>query len=324
MKKLLLTILVFGLAIELAQAQIHIGTQTTVTFATMAEAKEILTNRDDYIQSLSPFDRSSRMKTDRDISEKEYLEFLGNNVLDWNTIEKQKITSAFESVKKSLEDYSWLLPKNIILIKTSGNEEGGAPYTRSNAIIFPKTDLAAPLPKIQQTISHELFHIISRVNPELRDKLYAAIGFVKCDEMEFPAELKSRKITNPDAPQNNHCIRVQFQGNTYWAIPILFSDSEKYNISRGGEFFDYLQFQFLLVERPNNSSTVKPIYENQKPKLVEIRQISGFFEQIGKNTEYIIHPEEIIADNFMFLILGEQNIPSPVIIKKIEKILKGK
>ena len=95
-------------------------------------------------------------------------------------------------------------------------------------------------------------------------------------------------------------------------------------MSRGGEFLDYLQFQFLLVEHPNNSSTVKPIYENRKPKLVEPREISGFFEQIGKNTEYIIHPEEIIADNFMFLILGRPNPSSPEIIKKIEEILKDK
>jgi len=325
MRKLsLITLSIFGLAIELTYAQMTIGTKTTISFATINEAKEILSSRDDYIQSMSPFDRSSRMKTDRDISEKEYLEFIGNNVLDWSTIEKEKIISAFIGIQKSLETYSWVIPRNLFLIKTTGKEEGGAAYTRANAIILPKADLSTPVPKMQQTICHELFHVISRANPELRDKLYAAIGFIKCDEMEFPVELKSRKITNPDAPQNNHCIRIQFQGNTYWALPILFSDSEKYNMSREGEFLDYLQFQFLLVEHPNNSSTVKPIYENRKPKLVEPREISGFFEQIGKNTEYIIHPEEIIADNFMFLILGRPNPSSPEIIKKIEEILKDK
>jgi hypothetical protein len=312
------------LSIESIYAQVNIGPKTTVTFATIQEAKEILTSRDDFIQTMSPFDRASRMKTDREISEKEYLEFVGNNALDWNDSEKAKIISVFKGIQKSLEIYSEMLPQKIILIKTSGNEEGGAAYTRGNAIIFPKADLTASVPKIQQTICHELFHIISRTNPELREKLYAAIGFIRCDELEFPAELKSRKITNPDAPQNNHCINIRFQGKPYWAIPILFSDSEKYSMSRGGEFFDYLQFQFLLVEHPNNSSTVKPIYANRKPKLVESRQIFGFFEQIGNNTEYIIHPEETIADNFMFLILERQNLPSPEIIRKIEDLLREK
>jgi hypothetical protein len=311
------------LSIESIYAQVNIGPKTTVIFATIQEAKEILISRDDFIQSMSPFDRASRIKTDREISEIEYLEFIGNSVLDWNASEKEKIIIAFQGIQKSLGNYSWLIPENLILIKTTGNEEGKAAYTRSNAIIFPKTDLIAPVSKIQQTICHELFHIISRTNPELREKLYAAIGFIRCDELEFPAELKSRKITNPDAPQNNHCINIRFQGKPYWAIPILFSDSEKYSMSRGGEFFDYLQFQFLLVEHPNNSSTVKPIYANRKPKLVESRQIFGFFEQIGNNTEYIIHPEETIADNFMFLILERQNLPSPEIINKLKELLKG-
>ncbi len=53
-----------------------------------------------------------------------------------------------------------------------------------------------------------------------------------------------------------------------------------------------------------------------------MRDISGFFEKIGKNTNYIIHPEEILADNFSFMVLQKRNLPSPVIVKKLKKILK--
>ena len=139
MKKLLLILLFFGLTIECIYAQINIGTNATVTFATVYEAKEILTSRDDFIQSMSPFDRASRMKTDRDISEKAYLEFIGNNILDWNTIEKEKVISAFKGIQKSLETYSWLIPKNLFLIKTTGNEEGGAAYIRESEIKARRT-----------------------------------------------------------------------------------------------------------------------------------------------------------------------------------------
>ena len=162
---------------------------------------------------------------------------------------------------------------------------------------------------------------MSRANPELREKLYAAIGFVKCNEVAFPPKLKSRKLTNPDAPRNDHCIRLQIEGKEHWAIPILFSNAEKYDVKRGGQFFNYLQFQFLLVERDENLSTVKPIYDGQKPKLIGMQQISGFFEQVGRNTRYIIHPEEILADNLTLLVLQKGNLASPEVVEKMKTIL---
>ena len=174
---------------------------------------------------------------------------------------------------------------------------------------------------MQKLIAHELFHILTRANPELREKLYAAIGFVKCNDV-FPVEFKSRKITNPDAPRNDHCIRLRIGLNDQWAVPILYSKTEKYDVEQGGDFFNYLQFQFLLVERDDKSFEAKPIYEDQKPKLIDLNQASGFFEQVGKNTQYIIHPEEILADNFSLLVLQKSKVQTPVILKKIEEILK--
>ncbi len=34
----------------------------------------------------------------------------------------------------------------------------------------------------------------------------------------LPPALSSRRITNPDAPANDHCIRVQVSGQDRWAI----------------------------------------------------------------------------------------------------------
>lgn len=53
-------------------------------------------------------------------------------------------------------------------------------------------------------------------------------------------------------------------------------------------------------------------------------QVSGFFEQVGRNTNYVIHPEEILADNFSLLILGERRVPSPEILEKMQGILDQK
>jgi len=56
--------------------------------------------------------------------------------------------------------------------------------------------------------------------------------------------------------------------------------------------------------------------------LVGLQQVAGFFEQVGRNTEYIIHPEEILADNFAILILQEHDVPSPGTIQKLGEVLK--
>lgn len=303
-------------------ARIEFGGGTVISFATIDEATKILTSRDDFVRRMSPFDRAARMKTDKDVSEREYIQFVGKNVLEWNDSEKRKITAAFLGISDTLENLSLPFPENVLIIKTTGKEEGGAAYTRGNAIVFPKDHLKSSKEKIQKELCHELFHILSRANPELREKLYAVIGFVKCSEVTFPAELRNRKITNPDAPKNDHCIHVTFKGEMSWGIPILYSSLEKYDMERGGEFFDYLTFKMLLVERDERSFTVKPIYDDEKPKLVGIQQVSGFYEQVGRNTGYIIHPEEILADNFAHLVMGNRELPSPEIIKRLEEVLK--
>jgi len=310
------------LCIGVYSAEPTTGDNLAVTFATVSEGKDILTARDDFVERLSPFDRAARMKTDQDVSEKQFLEFIGQNVLAWTGPEKKKVTAALEDIKPELESMSLPLPKRIYMVKTSGKEEGGAAYTRANAIVLPKRQIGGRKKAIQKLICHELFHILSRANPELKERLYRVIGFEKCNEIEFPAKLKSRKITNPDAPKNDHCIRLQVDGKSVWAIPILFSKTEKYDPGRGGEFFRYLVFRLLLVERSSDPAAVKPVYDGPEPKLVDMSRISGFFEQVGKNTGYIIHPEEILADNFALLVLEERNMPSPEIIRKVKEVLK--
>ncbi len=320
-KPYLVLAVIFVLLPVWSHAEIQLNRKTTVAFASSDEGKRILMTPDDFIQRLSVFDRAARMKTDKDVSETDFLKFVGNNVLPWTEREKQMVESAFQGIQSRLEALSLSFPEKIFIVKTTGNEEGGAAYTRGNAIVIPKAILSENTMTIQKLICHELFHILSRANPNLQERLYETIGFTKCNEIEFPAMLKSRKITNPDAPKNDHCIRLQVDGKASWVVPILFASMEKYDVSRGGEFFNYLQFQFLLVERSGDSPLVRPLYDGRYPRVVDMRQVSGFIEQVGRNTEYIIHPEEILADNFALLVLEERNLPSPNVIKKISAVL---
>jgi hypothetical protein len=320
-KSCLVSIMILLLFPRLSQAEMQFGAKTVVGFASANQGKEILMTRDDFIERLSPFDRAARMKTDKNVSERDFLNFIGNHVLLWDEAEKQKVANAFQGIQPRIEALSLPFPERIYMVKTTGNEEGGAAYTRGNAIILPKAHLVSDTTAIQRLICHELLHILSRANPDLRERLYGAIGFTKCNEVEFPLTLRSRKITNPDAPRNDYCIRLRVGSKESWAIPILFSNTEKYDISRGGEFFEYLNFQFLLVERSGDPPIARPLFDGPKPRLVAIQQVSGFIEQVGRNTSYVIHPEEILADNFALLVLGERNAPSPDVLERIKMVL---
>lgn len=304
------------------RADVPLGLNTTVIFATADTGRELLTTRDEFVERLSPFDRAARLKTSDTVSEARYLEFVGNSVLEWTADERQRVLAELRAIGPRIATLAASLPKVILMIKTTGAEEGGAPYTRANAVVLPQALLASPAEKLRATISHELFHVLSRTNPELRDRLYAVIGFEPCRELEIPVELRSRKITNPDAPRNQHCIRLEAAGKQEWAIPILLANSETYDRERGGQFFDYLELWFLVVERRGNGAAVMPVYEAARPKLLQFREVSRFFEQVGRNTNYIIHPEEILADNFALLVTGQRAPKSPRIAGDLEAILK--
>lgn len=298
----------------------HAPNLPTISFATVEQGRAVLTNRDDFVSRLSPFDRAARMKTDHGVTEQDYLAFVAKNVLEWTPDEKDVIQSAFDGLASKLSDLNLPFPKSILFIKTTGDEEGHAEYTRANAIILPQKALAANRGSgLQGTIAHELFHVLSRNAPDLRERAYAAIGFQPCGEVPFPPALAARKITNPDAPKNDHCIRVESGRTSIWAVPILFSKSDHYNPANGGEFFDYLDFEFLVVEESGSHAT----YDPSKVTLLNVSRIQGFYEQVGRNTGYIIHPEEILADNFEYLLIGRPNLPSPDVQRRLAAALQS-
>jgi len=299
------------------------GNGVSFAFASASQGREILTARDDYVRSLSRFDRAARMKTGKEITEKVYLRFVGDNVRDWSSDEKALIESALSFVQPRINQLSLPWPATVYLIKTTGKEEGNAAYTRGNAIVLPAVMLVPERKElIKKILAHELFHILSRNNPDLKERLYAAIGFHRCGEIAFPSSLRQVKITNPDAPINDYCIRLRVAGMPTWAIPVLYSVTQEYDEHRGGEFFDYLQFEFLLLETGNFSVPSTATYDDRHIRLVGPDDVSGFYEQVGRNTDYIIHPEEILADNFSLLVLGVEKIPSPEIIRDIREILE--
>jgi hypothetical protein len=284
-----------------------------VEFASIEDARAVLGARDDFTSRLSPFDRAARLKSAIDVSETEYLEFATAAGRAWLPDERARLTAAFAAIEPKLTELLPALDAPILLVKTSGAEEGGAGYTRANAVMLPALRDERDL---QRVLAHEIFHVVSRNNPDLKRALYRAIGFEECGEVVLPPALAVRKMTNPDAPVNEHCIELQVAGANVWGMPILLARAERYDPAAGIEFFGYLTLSMLLVDR-TAMGAARPLERDGAAVLEPFNRVAGFFEQVGRNTEYIIHAEEILASNFELLVLGERAAASPEVLERI-------
>ena len=288
-----------------------------IHFTTVTEAKALLANQDIYIQGLSPFERAAKIRQAGPVSTDQYINFIKDQAIEWTDEDKAKLREVIAAAKPKLTRFAKHLPERIDLIKTTGNDEGAAPYTRGTSIILPRRRAGQSAKGLERLFYHELFHIISRGSPKLRDQLYRIIGYEKCGVVLLPGDMMSRRISNPDAPVVEHCIQVSKDDKSYWAAPVLFSRTPKYDPETGGTFFRYLEFRLMSIDRKSAKATLK----NGKPVFFKPDEVEGFFEQIGRNTDYIIHPEETLANNFVHLMTGKQDLKNPKIPKKIESIL---
>lgn len=298
------------------------GAQTLadlVHFADATAGAKLLAARDAYTDRWSWFDVHARLG--RKGHPRELLEFAAAQTLDWTDEETGRITHIVNSLTKNIAQRGYRLqyPDSVIFVKSTCREEGGAEgYTRSNYIVLKEGFMRSPYNQTRKIVAHELFHVLSRNDTLMRRALYAVIGFERCNEVKLPPGLNRTRISNPDAPINNTFIRLRAGGDTVECMMIIYSDRPY----TGGSFFSYLNLGLLQVAGAPWLKTV--VHEGETPVLYEIDEVEGFYEQAGNNTRYIIHPEEILAENFVYALQGIVEVPNPEIIQKIDLILRGR
>jgi len=293
----------------------------TLVFLDSLSAAKFVTSEDDYTKRLSPWDRSAGMNTDSIVSQSEYLEHTAKNVIPWTNNEIKRFTSFAQNAGVPISDLRLNLPQKILLIKTTSNEFGGVvtAYTRQNAIMFAQGELERPDSSLYDTFIHEIFHVYSRHNAQKREALYLSIGFEKCNEMTLPDKWNKRRLTNPDAPALNTIIKINNDGEIVVLTPLIYTRNETYDITKPGGIFQGFSFRLMRVKEENN--TWQPLLKDGEPVLYSPQNLQGFWDKIGKNTNYIIHPEEIMASNFVLLVTGKKDLPNPEIVENMKKII---
>ena len=294
---------------------------TQARFATAAEGSKILSARDAFVAALSPYDRSARTGRGEAVPETEFLEFAASQALDWQPAEVAKLAVSVAKISARLRPLRLPLPREVLLVKTTGREEAETAYTRGNAIVIPQQYMDVSADEIERIIVHEIFHVISRHAPERRNAMYAIVGFRDCGPLNWPPDLKHRRITNPDAPDDRYCITLERAGAPLTFYPVLFAPEETFDPTLPGTYLGRLEFKLLPVMRDGNNWIAGRT--GGTLVLLDADSVPEYFGAIGLNTRYIIHPEEILADNFILLVRGERKVRTPRILEELERVLAG-
>lgn len=251
----------------------------------------------------------------------DYKKFIQADVLNFTREEAdflaEILSEAYELCQKAEIKY---FPGEIKLIKTHGKHYGDDTYyTRENVIVIPKQALKKKDNEVfLKVILHEISHIMTRLNPTLKTDLFSIIGFTKITQpFTMTDSLRQRLLTNPDGIELNWATQLTvFEGQNVMATPLIYANEIRYKKGKK-EFFNYMGFNFFEVmpSQDNKSYEVLTIGNQQKSTL-NTEGINDLFQQ-KFNTDYIIHPDEIIADNFSIMVYS---IKSP---KSLERYTEG-
>ena len=363
---------------------IALSPDSALRFATVDEGRDLLSRRDDYIRSLGPLEMQIRLRSAEPVDIEAFIKHLQQQVLPWEDEELARTSAVAKSLAEKLGEYEIPLPETVYLIRTTGEDESGAAYTRGAAIVLPRRSKPLKPEVLERLLAHELFHVISRHDPELRQRLYAIIGFQPCNSIELPEAIAPRRITNPDAPTIDYYVTIERprervdapteseaveetvenretdpdksqpdetdaletqspeaqspeisseesgdselgreeneRGEMVNVVPILLCDRSEYDPKRQ-RLFDYLQFRLMVIHRA--AGTWRPLLADGQPQLIDGRTSKSYRQRIGENTNYIIHPDEILADNFVHMVMRTQDLKSPEIVKQMRAILQS-
>jgi hypothetical protein len=226
----------------------------------------------------------------------DYQAFLQTEVMNFTEEEEQKVRAVMDQAKAACDALNpAIFPKGVALVKIRTNHYGPSVYyTRENCIMVPENELRNFNPEAFLSVMlHEIFHVYSRFHPAEREALYGLIHYVPMEEVRIDDPLRSLMFFNPDGVSYHWGIDLEVAGTTHRAIPIISSKSPTFQPELPA-FFAYLDFGMYSTTRDANGTWVVG-------ESLGNAAIPALFEKVSQNTQYIIHPDELMADNFMYI-----------------------
>jgi len=237
-----------------------------------------------------------------------YIQFLKEDVVSFTKEDKELMTMVMDSALW-LVDHAFpnLQFPEIALIKTTANHYGPSVYyTRENAIVIPFNEIRNDnVTGLISVMLHEISHIVSRYHESFKEDLYALIGFKPLDKkLIYPQQILDIILKNPDGLNDNYFIELKHKDKTLKVVPIIVSNKSTVSEKKSG-FMSYIKFDLYELEEQKNGYKIK--CNDKGYSTIDSEYMASFFEQIKDNTQYIIHPDEIIADNFLYLVQASRD-----------------
>jgi hypothetical protein len=273
---------------------------SVISLLDSTEAAAVSQKPDAYTHEHTPFDLSIRLDRSEGLNESDYLAATAKSVRNWPKGEQEQLKKAFASIDLFVKTTGahLHLPDTIKIIKTTSAEEFGAEgYTRENRIMLNTN--AQPIDL--HLVAHELWHVISRMNPILRNNAYAVFHFKPCNNIVYKPAMKNHVITNPDCPFLMNYITITKDGKKQDVALMLYSKNDFHN---GYRMEQYANIGLLALTGDDEHKT--PLLKDGNAVVYELSEPSDFFSQVGSNTQYMLHVEEITAEHFAAVVNGDK------------------
>ena len=291
-------------------------------YASASEGRELLASNTAYYNGLSQNDIDYRMqKVGATLDE--LKAFYAEQVRDFTTEETKLIDEHLAGMMAKFEKDGYHLPPldEIVFVKTTMKEECGAGgYTHGTTIYLGSEMLEEWVQGVADSINpdellwHEIFHCLTRCNPDFRTSMYQLINFTTHDkDYTIPASVFEYHISNPDVEHHDSSALFNIDGKDIEC----FCDfvTTKHFEKPGDNFF------------ASKTTALVPVDGSDLYYTPE--QASNFNDIFGTNTNYVVDPEECMADNFAYALTygtagkDGKGWQSPQIIEGVQATLKS-
>ena len=283
-------------------------------FSSAEEGRERLLSNTEYYSQMTQTDLNFRLGHDNATLE-ELLERSTAEIRDYNLIEKYIVDRRIAKMARKLakNGYDLPLPEEIVFIKSDMSAEimAASGYTHGTDIYLNSTNIAVSVipgasQYFDQLLWHELFHCLSRNDPDFRAQMYSLIHFTVTDvDFALPPCVRESYLSNPDVERHDSYAAFQIDGRKVDCFLVWMTTT------------DYSETQ----PSPDKITALVPIDGTDVYYTKD--QASDFDEVLGTNTDYVIDPEECMADNFAYAMYygvdgpDGQGYPDPEIIRGI-------
>ena len=323
MRRIPFGFLIFAsLALAAPGETIELQPGVQIELADVEMGAKLLGNEDAYLRRLSAFERAAKMRVAAPPSLEEFARNAAASVRGFSDGDRERIGAALAELRPLIEPLRLAFPGRITLVKTTGRDDINEAYCRGPVIVLPRKYFAPADSNLAAVVLHELFHVFSSHHSELRERLYALLDFHRCAELTLPEREDRRRFTNPDAMNFDYYTVLRHDGREIAVMPVLLGKRERFDPAVNGSVLG--QIDLALVEIEVRDGRAIPVLDGEGRAVVRLaEEVPAYMQRMARNTGYILHPEEVLADNFMHVLRKPAGLAAPELPAQLLEIMQS-